>query len=189
MVITQSLRHRRRTHLRAQPARIRSRCISIPGQVVARSPGSASSGNHPPTCAAHPVWVIAPRRESVTRRSSARDTSRSSCRRCPPSASWRWDRPAYQWVNNSIRSNTSKLLLAIGALPHESIRESSEPVCEAHNRLPHHPGWRNYGPLTYWADHAWRRALYRGITTGVRATRRGSERAQLRQAVAAVGTQ
>jgi hypothetical protein len=33
------------------------------------------------------------------------------------------------------------VLLAIGALPHESIRESSEPVCEAHNRLPHRPGW------------------------------------------------
>ncbi|MCU1696613.1 MAG: hypothetical protein JWR34_2676, partial [Mycobacterium sp.] len=33
---------------------------------------------------------------------------------------------------------------AIGALPHESIRESSEPVCEAHDRLPHRPGWGNY---------------------------------------------
>ena len=40
----------------------------------------------------------------------------------------------------SIRSNTSKLLLAIGALPHESNRESSEPVYEVHERLPHRPG-------------------------------------------------
>jgi hypothetical protein len=35
----------------------------------------------------------------------------------------------------------NSVLLAIGALPHESIRESSEPVSEAHNRLPHRPGW------------------------------------------------
>lgn len=48
-------------------------------------------------------------------------------------------KPACQWVNNSIRSNTSKLLLAIGRLPNESIRESSEPVYEDHNRLPHRP--------------------------------------------------
>ena len=34
------------------------------------------------------------------------------------SASWRRDRPACQWMNNSIRSNMSKFLLAIGALPH-----------------------------------------------------------------------
>ena len=108
MVVAQPLRDRRHRHRHASQSRdpVAVRLDPRPGRRP-QPPDRPPPGTTGRSAAHHSSSSNCSRRRvSDPRRSPAPDTSRSSCGRCPDaSAICPWDRPACQWVNNSIRSN------------------------------------------------------------------------------------